>query len=287
MKKRSREVNVFSVSALDLFASALGAFILMSLIFMVFFAMTSTDAGQLEELQAALEQCGTERALAQASLAQCEERLGQTVDATALAQCQSGLAACEARLSGAADASELARCQADLAAAQARNASLEAQSNAATDQLARANEELDACLDAIKRTFVLVIMSWSTRDDVDLHVVDPQGREFYYANRRASGTQAALEEDNIRGPGNEVWLHPAAEPGRYRVCYKLFNDRGWQSPSVRGTILWQEGKVALPELGFTTEDEVRLAADIVVDDEGDISVDRSYTGHMLGYGGCH
>lgn len=289
MKKRSREVNVFSVSALDLFASALGAFILMSLIFMVFFAMTSTDAGQLEELQAALEQCGTERALAQASLAQCEERLGQTVDATALAQCQSGLAACEARLSGAADASELARCQADLAAAQARNADLEAQLNAVggvTDRLDRANEELDACLDALKRTFVLVIMSWSTGDDVDLHVVDPQGREFYFSNRRERGSQAALEEDNTRGPGNEVWLHPSAEPGRYRVCYKLYSYRSSQSPSVRGTVLWQEGKVMLPELDLTREDQVRLAAEILVDDEGDISVDHSGAGRTVGYDGC-
>ena len=45
MKRRSREINIFSISALDLFASALGAFILMSLVFMVFFAMTARDAG--------------------------------------------------------------------------------------------------------------------------------------------------------------------------------------------------------------------------------------------------
>ena len=41
MKQRSREINIFSISALDLFASALGAFILMSLVFMVFFTMTA------------------------------------------------------------------------------------------------------------------------------------------------------------------------------------------------------------------------------------------------------
>ena len=287
MKKRSREFNIFSVAALDLFASALGAFILMSLIFVVFFTMTSQDVEQLEELQTALEQCGTERTQAQASLAQCEARLGQSVDATALAQCQSDLAACEAQLSGSADASELAQCQADLATAQARNAELEAQLNAiggVTNRLDRANEELDACLDALKRTFVLVIMSWSTNDDVDLHVVDPAGREFYFANRRELGSQAALEEDNTRGPGNEVWLHPSAESGRYRVCYKLFS--GWPSPRVRGTVLWQEGKVALPELNLTRDDQVRLAAEIVVDGEGDISVDRSRSGRVLGGGTC-
>ena len=57
MKQRSREINVFSMSALDLFASALGAFILMSLIFMIFFTMTSQDASQAEEAQAVLAQC--------------------------------------------------------------------------------------------------------------------------------------------------------------------------------------------------------------------------------------
>ena len=287
MKQRRREINVFSVSALDLFASALGAFILMSLIFMVFFTMTSQDVGQLEDLQAALEQCGTEHAQAQASLAQCEVRLGQSVDASAFAQCQSDLAVCEVQLSGAVDASELTQCQADLAAAQARNADLEAQLNAVggvTDRLDRANEELDICLDALKRTFVLVIMSWSTRDDVDLHVVDPDGREFYYANRRQSGSQATLEEDNIQGPGNEVWLHPSAEPGRYRVCYKLYS--GSPSPRVRGTVLWQEGNVQLPELELTRDDQVRLAAEIEVDAEGDVSVNRSRSGQVLGEDTC-
>ena len=38
--------------------------------------------------------------------------------------------------------------------------------------------------------------------------------------------------------------------------------------------------------GFTREDAVRLAADIVVDNEGGVLVDRAYTGCMLGYGGC-
>lgn len=41
MKQRNREINIFSISALDLFASALGAFILLSIVFMVFFTMTA------------------------------------------------------------------------------------------------------------------------------------------------------------------------------------------------------------------------------------------------------
>ena len=44
MKQRNREINIFSISALDLFASALGAFVLLSLVFVVFFTMTAKTA---------------------------------------------------------------------------------------------------------------------------------------------------------------------------------------------------------------------------------------------------
>lgn len=71
MRQRSREINVFSVSALDLFASALGAFILMSVIFMVFFAMTARESGTAEAVPAAAD--GADEALAQCQndLMQC------------------------------------------------------------------------------------------------------------------------------------------------------------------------------------------------------------------------
>ena len=40
MKTRSKEINIFSMSALDLFASALGAFILMTVILLPYFPNT-------------------------------------------------------------------------------------------------------------------------------------------------------------------------------------------------------------------------------------------------------
>ena len=271
MKKRSREINVFSISALDLFASALGAFILMSLIFMVFFSMTSRESGEAEETQIALERCEAELAAvrvqlddAEARNAALEERLAGSVGASTLEQCQSELEATQAALE---------QCQSDLRT-----------TGGVTERLEQANEDLEACRRALQKTFVLVIASWSSRDDVDLHVVDPGGREFYYRNRRHSGSQAALEEDNTTGPGNEVWLHPSAEPGRYRVCYKLFS--GSPSPAVRGSILWQEGKIEIPNLTLTQEDQVRIAVEVLVGEDGRISLDRSRTGQVLGTGGC-
>ena len=270
MKKRSREINVFSVSALDLFASALGAFILMSLVFMVFFSMTSRDSGESIERQAALERCEVELSAAHARRDELmtrndvlQTRLEESVEASSLQQCQSQLDATRAALR---------LCETNLEAAGGAAVSLE-----------HAEEELDACRRALQQTFVLIIASWGSRDDVDLHVVDPAGREFYYQNRRQSGTPAALEEDNTFGPGNEVWLHPAAEPGRYRVCYKLF--RGSRT-RVRGSVLWQDGKTEIPDLTLSGGGQVQVAVDVVVDDQGRVSLDRARTGQVLGSEGC-
>ena len=136
---------------------------------------------------------------------------------------------------------------------------------------------------------MLVVASWSTNDDVDLHVVDPQGREFYYGDKRHSGSNAALEEDNTRGPGNEIWLHPSAEAGQYRVCYKLFklfSARGESPPSVRGSVLWQEGRIETPNIRLTGAGQVKLVVDIHVDEDGNVSLDRSRSGRTLPGGRC-
>lgn len=93
MKKRSREINIFSISALDLFASALGAFILVALVFMVFFAMTSRTQAPAPTPVPECPQPTEPEPL------ECPEP--STATEEALAQTQADLAACEAQLAGA------------------------------------------------------------------------------------------------------------------------------------------------------------------------------------------
>ena len=52
MKIRSGEVNIFSMSALDLFASALGAFMLLTVVALPFFPNTGDSPGLMEALEA-------------------------------------------------------------------------------------------------------------------------------------------------------------------------------------------------------------------------------------------
>ena len=82
MKKRSREISIFSMSALDLFASALGAFILITIVLLPFFPNLNMSGqaqaqAELAQAQAELAQAQAELAQAQAELAQAQAKLEQ------------------------------------------------------------------------------------------------------------------------------------------------------------------------------------------------------------------
>ena len=250
MRTRSREINIFSMSALDLFASALGAFILIAVVLFPYFPNTGDSKervadvkDKLAEVQAELEQAQSELQASQAQLGACETQRQET---------QAALDACEERLASSASQEALGACE-------SRNQQLES--------------NLETCQALAKKKFLLVLMSWGTRDDIDLHVEDPAGREFYYLKPSIPGSRAKLEEDNTRGPGNEIWLHPAAEPGTYRVYYKYFSGSGG-NVRVRGAVLTPEGRSSLPDRTLRRIDEKPLIATITVDAEGNMWVSQ-------------
>ena len=76
MKQRNREINIFNMSALDLFASALGAFILITLLLLPFFPNLDPTPVQekLEKTQEGLETAEAEAAELQARLAESNAR---------------------------------------------------------------------------------------------------------------------------------------------------------------------------------------------------------------------
>ena len=56
MKKRSRAINIFSMSALDLFASALGAFIIVAVLLLPYFPITGDPLERIAELRQQIEE---------------------------------------------------------------------------------------------------------------------------------------------------------------------------------------------------------------------------------------
>ena len=170
MKRRNRDISIFNMSTIDLFACATGAFILLTLILLPYYLnidrsileVVSQLRGQLEDAEDALE------------------RVEQDLNA-----CNLTLVDAKADIENLE--SELSDLQMSLR-----------QSLAESRQL---QQDVDACGQVEQRSFMLVLMSWETLDDVDLHIVDPNGERFYYNDRRSNQSVATFEEDSIRGPG--------------------------------------------------------------------------------------
>jgi len=239
MKKRGRDINIFSMSALDLFASALGAFILLGVLLLPYFPNTGDSPERIADLRAQLQQQATENMRLAEQVEQLQEQLQQSQTQVAQLERQ------------AARADEL---EAQLQQSQAR-----------------LQQTQDALRAAQRKKYLLVVISWNSQDDVDLHVTDPAGREFYYERKSFPGTPAKLEEDNVRGPGNEIWLHPEVAPGDYKIHYKLFNRRT-RLAQVRGLILYPNGRQEIPTRRLARQNEKPLIAVIRVDAAGNPTI---------------
>lgn len=197
------------MSALDLFASALGAFIIISIILFPYF--TNTSNSNIEGVRRANNEM-------RARIAELERENAR--GATCL------------------------------------------------QELERARQATSTCEAQLQQTFLLVVISWGTADDIDLHVTDPQGREFYFRTKRHRGSDAALEEDNTRGPGNEIWLDATAGAGTYKIEYVLFAKKQVGTTAVRGAFISKFGRTSLPGRALTQRSQRVTAAYIVVGSDG-------------------
>ena len=129
------------MSALDLFASALGAFMILTIAALPFFPNTGDSPGLMAEIEANMGE----------QLDLMSQELETVTDA--LEQTQIELAMCEA----------------------------EVQNTPEIILTTDVQEELESCQAQLAQTFAMVVINWSTGDDVDLHIIDPTGNEYYYA----------------------------------------------------------------------------------------------------------
>ena len=324
MKFRHREISVFGMSALDLFASALGAFILISMVLMPYFLRVShEEVSQLRQdlaraqsseaqTQALLEQAQSSEAQTQALLEQAQsseaearERLEQAQgaleqchgrdafcrqeleatrqDATALQRCQTELNTCEEGLTEARSAEAGARerlDQAQGALEQCREQDASCQEELETARrdstgLQSCQTELDACEEKLSWTFLAVVIHWNTdKHDVDLHIVDAAGKEFYYDAQTIPGRPGELSVDMVTGPGVEIWeLVSQAPAGEYRVLYNLYSRHGNTAPAaVEGGVYYRDGSLRFRERRLTEVDRKILIAVVTVASDGRVEV---------------
>ena len=207
-------------------------------------ALEQTQATQ-EETQASLEQT-------QASLEQTQAMLEQT--RAELEQCRQREAACQQELSSQRQGTAaLQSCQA----------------------------ELNACEQKLSKTFLAVVIQWPTeKHDVDLHIIDAAGHEFYYERPTIAGRPGELSADTVNGPGVEIWELPVAPPGRYSVLFNFFG-RGSDPPNmapavVKGGVYHRDGHDSFRERQLTElgRSNALLVAIVTVRDDGSVDIDE-------------
>ena len=124
-----------------------------------------------------------------------------------------------------------------------------------------------------KKDYLLVLMSWESRDDVDMYIKDPTGAVYNYQNTEYAHSPAKFAEDNLTGPGNEIWIHPPeVTPGIYEVSYHYYAQRSSSVLVEEAKIVTQENLYSIPNCRLIREGERQLVATINVDRARNIRV---------------
>jgi hypothetical protein len=208
MRRPSRNIEIFSMSVLDMFASALGAFIMIAIILFPYYQKNRPIKEKLDaevaELKRTQEDVDKTKAQAEKVEQQNDDIKGE-IQKVQLAQVA------------------LNRCKQDVA----------------------------ACLIELGSTFLLIKIAWDGSADVDLHVKDPQGNEFFFAKSNRSGqafpaSQGRLSTDTAIGPGIEVWQIPTAAPGSYQIDYVMESSQS-TPVTVHGLFFDRSGKKPMPD----------------------------------------
>jgi hypothetical protein len=256
MRPQRRDLNTLSLSMLDVIAGAMAAFLIIMVILLPYYDKTSVDEqAQVEALQRTV--AGLEEALrsARAEAEAARAQAGETADAAQLRR-------------------TIAELQDALRAAQAEAALAEATASAARAETTREAQRAEGLARQLARTFLVLYVRWDTLDDVDLHVVDPSGAEFYWDDHKTiRGRPGELSEDSIIGPGNEVWEIRDAPAGEYKIEVKLYGIRDPRKPVVvKGRVFHRDGSAVFRDISLTRLGERRRIATIEVDAQGGVSV---------------
>lgn len=83
-----------------------------------------------------------------------------------------------------------------------------------------------------------ISLAWQNSDDLDLHVIEPNGYKIYYGNKRTLSPSGGMLDVDMNAGGvisedpveNVTWENMPKMEGRYKVIVNNFSYRGAQNP---------------------------------------------------------
>ncbi len=258
MRRPNHQMPAFSISALDLFASALGTFVLLTILLFPYYIQHFTTQDRVAELKQQLADKDHNLTRQNQQLDQLQQNLAQYQN----------------------QHQQLQKLQTALKQAQQQPKPVVMDNSLKYQQkLSQCQQQRQQCEAKLSQTFLTVVMKWQTeRQDVDLHVKDPGGSVFFYKKHNRGGVHfaspAELSVDSVKGPGIEIWEHPNATAGRYHVYANLYDRVGnADNPVIKSTLYYRGGSQQLPTVRLTAEEQLHLIATFYVHNNGKVSLE--------------
>lgn len=242
-RKKNREINVFSLSAVDLFASALGVFIIVTVILIPYMKNREKRKYQVMEQQLKNQVNALQMKVKTQEKTPAQESQPKEEQVKTLSQ--------------------------KVIELQQKVQQQEREQKVLNSQLEQSKTPQDK-----SGAFMVAIIKWSSpKHDVDLQVQDPQGKIFDFKNREHKGSSGALILDTRTGPGVEVWQASKLVAGEYRLRYLFYGSYGNASPvSVEGTIITPPGATKLPKIVMKKDKEKSPWMRVLVSGDGKIKI---------------
>jgi hypothetical protein len=271
--KKNREINVFSTSAIDLFASSMGVFILLVVITLPFYTKTSTTKSQ--DLQLKEKEIQELRQQLNAELKKIEPLQKQIEELKKIK-----LPAEPKTLPPPDDSTELKQKVATL---QKQVEAREEEIKKIQDSLEEMEnqektiESLEEQLEKVKaiqlRHFLVIVLKWSTeRHDIDLELQSPEGLTYNFKTKNHAKGSGQFALDSRTGPGAELWQSANAPSGRYKVRASFYNNYGNKSPAkISLTALSQTGTYDLPAFEMDFDKQKNKEITFTLADDGKIN----------------
>ena len=265
MKKKNREINIFSMSALDLFASAMGAFLLIAVMALPYYLKVDPDLiEQVKKLKTEIVQNETQIATLKEELKKCQED-----GAKAFREAQAKIESLT---------KENDQLKKALAKAKEERQQAQAQLREAKEEVKQARAKANGLQKELSKTFCVVKMQWKSPSplDVDLHIIDYNGREYSYSKQVYGGIDASLTVDagdptKVKR-GAEVWVSKELKEGSYTIFYKHY--AGNSSATVEGSVFTKSFTKDLPTINLS-KGEKKIIAKIKVNFEGKATLETN------------
>lgn len=279
-RRKAKEINIYSTSAIDLFASGMGVFLFLTILTLPKIENNSKIkiAEKIKEVEALAKQLNSLTNATNDFVVKLQKQVkSQNVTMRTVASTSSD-SVTDPKIKEMIQESQevVEKMSKAVEAITSQQAKLQAKMTKTIAKLkvtTKDNKELKKKLkDSIQADgeFVAVMLQWQVPEhDLDLIVVDPSGKEHKFKKIEDSTVIA----DSRSGPGAEIWYFEKPLLGKYQIKAFIHGKYGNEAPSiVQATVFNNQTTKVLASMKIDKEGATETIADFQLKDQMELNV---------------